>query len=287
MIAEWSNAIIKWIIREDRPFWWVRETKIYGDMYPHLRQTQLTCETGPGNPSGHVMGVAAALYVIINAFVNKYSKRNNNELSKSLMKSTFWSLYVILVALVSVSRMYLATHFPHQCLFGAILGFLIGKYFGNTSSYLTKYWHHCNKLKMLIIVLTATIITISIYWLQKAFGIDPQWSVKMAFKWCEHPENVHVNTTPLFTLVRDIGIGFGIISVSPIINMITRSERHSPMIGAACVLVYCSALLMAQASVPTHDARLFYICHALLYSTMPHVLIGFMPSFATIKRKTH
>lgn len=46
---------------EDRPFWWVRE---YGAGAPDLRQTPLTCETGPGSPSGHVMGFAALLYAL-------------------------------------------------------------------------------------------------------------------------------------------------------------------------------------------------------------------------------
>lgn len=50
------------LLMEDRPFWWVREQ---GGGAVELRQTPLTCETGPGSPSGHVMGSAAVLYALL------------------------------------------------------------------------------------------------------------------------------------------------------------------------------------------------------------------------------
>lgn len=287
VMAEWCNAILKWILREDRPYWWVRETTLYGNSYPHLKQTPLTCETGPGCPSGHVMNAAALLYVIISSFINYYTKRNVNENVKSLIRCVFWCVYIFLLGLVSVSRMYMATHFPHQCMLGAILGFVIGRLFGKRGYYITDLWHNCKKIKMLIFVALLTSITVVMYFGQKIFGYDPQWSVKMAFKWCENPTYVHVSTTPMYTLVRDLGIGLGIVSVTPVMRKIPKSNKHNPMIGAACVLAYCMALHMAQSAVPTHDARLFYICHALLYSTMPFVLIGFLPNFASVKEKNN
>lgn len=285
VIAEWSNSVLKWILREDRPYWWVRETDMYIN-YPHIKQTPLTCETGPGCPSGHVMGAAALLFVLIRAFINKYSQRYKNKDGKGVISFVFWSVYLILTSLVAISRMYLGAHFLHQCILGAILGVLIGYYFGNQGHYLTNYWHTANKLKMLCCVLIALAITIGLYWMQKFFGIDPQWSVKMAFKWCERPENVHVSTTPLFILVRDFGLAFGIISVSPIAARLSKFNGQSPMVKAACTLVYCTAIYMAQASIPVHDVKIFYACHAILYSTKPFVLIGFIPKFASVKIKT-
>jgi len=46
-------------------------------------------------------------------------------------------------------------------------------------------------------------------------GVDPQWSVHLAYKWCEYPEWLHVNTTPLFSLVRDCGSMFGLALAAP------------------------------------------------------------------------
>ncbi|GLV44002.1 Glucose-6-Phosphatase [Carabus blaptoides fortunei] len=287
VIAEWSNTLLKWLFREDRPYWWVRESNSLRKGYPYLKQGPLTCETGPGSPSGHVMGCAALLYVLITACIRHYSARckRSGENSK-FISTTFWSIYVTILMLVSLSRMYVATHFPHQCVLGAILGFLIGHYFGNAHAKPTAYWHSSTKLKLLAFVLGATVLSFTSYWIQKAFGIDPQWSVKMAFKWCEHVENVHVNTTPLFSLVRDTGLGLGLVSVSPVIQRAT--DKHNLMVSVACVLAYCTALHLAQVSVPTSDAKIFYMCHALLYSTIPYVLIGILPRVATVnKRKTN
>lgn len=47
-------------------------------------------------------------------------------------------------------------------------------------------------------------------------GIDPQWSVRLAFKWCRNPEYVHVVTTPLFSLVRGCGASLGLAMASPV-----------------------------------------------------------------------
>lgn len=46
---------------EDRPYWWVMEA----EGRPELRQTRLTCETGPGSPSGHCTGATVIAFVII------------------------------------------------------------------------------------------------------------------------------------------------------------------------------------------------------------------------------
>lgn len=48
------------------------------------------------------------------------------------------------------------------------------------------------------------------YWLQRLLGVDPQWSVKLAFKWCIAPEYIHVSTTPIFALTRDCGTALGL-----------------------------------------------------------------------------
>lgn len=60
-MAEWSNTLFKWLLMEDRPFWWVQEE----DGRPFLKQTRLTCETGPGSPSGHCTGATVMCYVIV------------------------------------------------------------------------------------------------------------------------------------------------------------------------------------------------------------------------------
>ncbi|CAG2062961.1 unnamed protein product, partial [Timema podura] len=126
VVAEWSNTLLKWLLMEDRPFWWVRETDVYGKgdlaRFPKLRQTPLTCETGPGSPSGHVMGYGAVAYCLVVWFIKMFVK-NNKKLSastKSRVIVSAWILYGVTIVLVALSRLYVATHFPHQCLLGAL-----------------------------------------------------------------------------------------------------------------------------------------------------------------------
>ena len=40
------------LLHGQRPFWWIQSKNMKN---LKLFQTQITCETGPGNPSGHVM----------------------------------------------------------------------------------------------------------------------------------------------------------------------------------------------------------------------------------------
>jgi membrane-associated phospholipid phosphatase len=44
---------------------------------------------------------------------------------KRYLEITLWTLYALLVILVGSSRLYTATHFPHQALLGLIAGNVI------------------------------------------------------------------------------------------------------------------------------------------------------------------
>ena len=48
------NCVLSYfrLLHGQRPFWWIQLKNIKN---LKLFQTQITCETGPGNPSGHVM----------------------------------------------------------------------------------------------------------------------------------------------------------------------------------------------------------------------------------------
>jgi membrane-associated phospholipid phosphatase len=53
------------ITAEDRPYWWIRETPAYSNLTrPTFRQTEQTCETAPGFPSGHVMFASTILVIV-------------------------------------------------------------------------------------------------------------------------------------------------------------------------------------------------------------------------------
>eukprot|EP00667_Euglena_gracilis_P013683 EG_transcript_14122 len=94
--ADYLNNVAKYLLRGERPFW----------MDDRFMQVDLTCETGYGNPSGHVM-VTAAVWGFL-------CLRTHSPVLVA------WS--VLLLLLVGVSRVYLAAHYPHQVLLGLVVG---------------------------------------------------------------------------------------------------------------------------------------------------------------------
>jgi glucose-6-phosphatase len=110
---------------DHRPFWWIQETEIYGQgPRPHLRQTPLTCETGPGSPSGHMQGASSLMYVIVQHSIHTFimSNKRMDESRKRRLEIALWTSYTLLMILVGISRLYTATHFPHQTLLGLVAG---------------------------------------------------------------------------------------------------------------------------------------------------------------------
>jgi glucose-6-phosphatase len=60
-----------------RPFWWVKEylEQIQPLRTPKIFQTPVTCETGPGNPSGHVMSFASIVFILMYAAITYITKK--------------------------------------------------------------------------------------------------------------------------------------------------------------------------------------------------------------------
>nr|CAD7576935.1 unnamed protein product [Timema californicum] len=358
VVAEWSNTLLKCstaedgeievrisvgLLMEDRPFWWVRETNVYGKgdlaRFPKLRQTPLTCETGPGSPSGHVMGYGAVAYCLVVWFIKMFVK-NNKKLSartKSRVVVSVWILYAVTIVLVALSRLYVATHFPHQCLLGALgvqfdlsysspmaslvltdrsqltalksyqtklciptpnhmicknmclaavtsdgqnLGVLVAWVLTSPQSWVCRWWSRSSRPILILAALFTTLLSVGAYWLQRLLGVDPQWSIKLAFKWCESPDFLHVNTTPLFSLVRSCGALLGIALATP---LAARSRvRHNPAIGLVCAIFLGWAFKLATETVPTGDVKIFYICQFLLHAVEPYLLLVAVPRLCSL-----
>ncbi|KAG8252478.1 Glucose-6-phosphatase [Homalodisca vitripennis] len=102
---------------------------------------------------------------------------------------------------------------------------------------LRNWWRGASRFSLFCVSLTLIAISAGAYVLQLALGVDPQWSVRMAFKWCRNPEYVHVVTTPLFSLVRDCGASLGLAMASPIKlsiplgNKLKKSSKPKPEIS--------------------------------------------------------
>ncbi|XP_009992703.1 PREDICTED: glucose-6-phosphatase 3 [Chaetura pelagica] len=69
LVAEWLNVVLKWFLFGERPFWWLHESGLGGQGLLTLRQFPVSCETGPGSPSGHCMITGAALWPLVTSLM--------------------------------------------------------------------------------------------------------------------------------------------------------------------------------------------------------------------------
>lgn len=206
VLAEWLNQILKWASFGERPYWYVHSSGRFDvDKYP-IRQFPVTCETGPGAPSGHSQLTAAVWLVILESINDLIRDYLNNALLKKPeqhlkhLKALSYVIYVSLISLVALSRVYLACHFPQQCVAGALLGYLIAKYV------LTVDPKPAQLMFLSIGMLTSAF---AVYFVMIFFGFDPSWTFALASKHCENPDNIHVDTTPFFSIMRYCGFALG------------------------------------------------------------------------------
>lgn len=251
VIAEWLNQILKWLLHGERPYWYVHSSGHFDPKQTPVTQFPVTCELGPGHPSGHAMLTSAVWYVILSSLlqayknhyknnclletntstttINRSSNNNNNNhvaghLTKpkppsqlalnsmpnaaqeaklphlSLVRSFTWSLYVGLVLAVSVSRVFLGCHFPHQCLAGAALGLLLARWICSLD---TKASHYVGASAFMLSTAFGT------FGLMQAFGFDPAWTIQLAMKHCVKREYIHLDTAPFFSIMRYCGFALG------------------------------------------------------------------------------
>ncbi|XP_078661661.1 glucose-6-phosphatase 3-like [Branchiostoma floridae x Branchiostoma belcheri] len=207
IISEWTNLILKWMLHGERPFWWIKDPEIFEEgKAPHLEQYSLTCETGPGSPSGHCMVTAAVLWVVASGLVSDLSAAPSNSWKRNpLIRAAPWLVYSLILTAAGVSRLFIATHFPHQVLFGTAVGVLIG-YMFNRVQVQSFHPKMCVALSAGLAVSAMGLYGILLH----VFSVDPSWSIQKAMQWCANPDWVHLGTTPFFSIARDSGSSLGL-----------------------------------------------------------------------------
>ncbi|XP_077292085.1 glucose-6-Phosphatase isoform X2 [Arctopsyche grandis] len=306
-IGGWLNSMLKWMLIEHRPYWWVRETHFYGPIRsnkPLLRLGPQTCETGPGSPSGHVM-FAAIVLALISSWISIIlsQKQILSVFMQKIIKNVLWVIIGVILILVTISRLFIATHFPHQCLIGAIFGFLtvyfistfwMEPFMGIDNNKLVKenpnlYRKHL-KLNILFNLSNVVFLVASpfaLYWGQKLYGFDPLWSVKLAFKWCPAPEFVHYDTTPLYSFVKATGsvLGWVLCSTPSIKSYRYDSKNRSMVLAALCALVFQQVFAQWQESISREDAVYFYLANFFANAVRPLFFIRMLPLLTTVGQK--
>ncbi|XP_026171405.1 glucose-6-phosphatase a, catalytic subunit, tandem duplicate 1 [Mastacembelus armatus] len=233
VIGDWLNLVLKWVLSGERPYWWVHETQFYGaGRAPALQQFPITCETGPGSPSGHAMGAAGVWYVMVTALLSIATEQRCPALLYRFLQIGLWMLMGLVELIVCMSRVYMAAHFPHQVIAGAITGLTVAQVVSK------KKWIYSVTMKnYFYTTLFLTSFAVGFYLLLRGLGVDLLWTLEKAQKWCVKPEWVHLDTTPFASLLRNMGslFGLGLGLHSPLYNS-TKRKSISATFQMGCII---------------------------------------------------
>ncbi|KAG1954645.1 glucose-6-phosphatase [Pimephales promelas] len=275
VIGDWLNLVFKWILFGERPYWWIHETSYYiNSSAPHIEQYPMTCETGPGSPSGHAMGAAGVYYALVTSILAIMLSKENKSPSKSLyLRGSLWTLFWVVQVCVCLSRVFIAAHFPHQVFAGVISGMIVAEAFNRQK------WIYSASLKHYFnITLFLLSFAVGLYVLLKALGVDLLWTIEKAQKWCVNPAWVHLDSTPFASLLRNMGtlFGLGLGLHSP---LYTESKKSSSARARISCIVSSLFLLHLFDSIkpPTHTAALFYLLSFCKSATVPLATVSIIP----------
>lgn len=317
VIAEWLNQILKWLLHGERPYWYVHSSGHFDPQLTPIKQFPITCELGPGHPSGHAMVTAAVWYIILDSALAAYNRHVQSHASQQSVlvasssteqvasaaagrqqagiKLSTWALYLIILLTVSVSRVFLGCHFPHQCLAGSALGLALAKWI---SSLETKPIHFVATSGFVLTTAFAT------FFFLQLFGFDPSWTIKLATRFCAKREYIHLDTAPFFSIMRycgfALGTGLGLILpvksfarnvLSAQASEVDAVDKQAALDRAKSGMLFGSnfswfsarlltAMLMARLVdnlglfVSHSNLWLFYSCALLAYTLFSYALIN-------------
>ena len=146
-------------------------------MQLNLPQSPITCETGPGNPSGHVMinmvtGLTLVHYILSNV--------NTTHTIHLVVQRMTWNAFYIGIGMVVASRLLVLAHFPHQCLLAIVFGYFC---FEMVNRIRLHRWSLLGKVSLATFFLGSAL---GIYVYAESFlGFDLDWSLKLASKHCQ------------------------------------------------------------------------------------------------------
>ncbi|XP_006636670.1 glucose-6-phosphatase 2 [Lepisosteus oculatus] len=281
VIGDWFNLIFKWILFGHRPYWWVQETHFYeNNSLPKLEQFHITCETGPGSPSGHAMGSACVWYVMVTSalsFTRPQSDKSPHKMQRFWIAWSFlWTAFWVVQISVCISRVFIATHFPHQVILGVLAGMLVAEVFEHIPSIQTA------SLKVYITTnFFLFSFAVGFYLVLKMIDIDLLWSVPKAKKWCINPDWIHLDTTPFAGLVRNLGALFGLglaINSQMFLQSCKGKNGYKISFKLMCITTALTTLQLYDfIKIPTHTEVLFYALSFCKSAVIPLTVVALIP----------
>uniref|UniRef100_A0A3Q1I4K6 Glucose-6-phosphatase n=1 Tax=Anabas testudineus TaxID=64144 RepID=A0A3Q1I4K6_ANATE len=277
VVGDWVNLMLKWLLFGERPYWWVQETGFYGNSsQPMIEQFPMTCETGPGSPSGHAMGAAAVYYTMMSSLLATLLKEEGQRIRRWCVRVSLWTLFWCVQVCVCLSRVYVAAHFPHQVITGVMIAGL-----GRSSRPVLRSY-----------VLTSILLlslALLLYLCLQLVGVNLLWSVEKAWRWCRRAEWVSVDTSPFASLFRNTGtlLGLGLGLHSPLYAHAHRTVVSRGADGATYRVTCLSATLLllqlfdSAFQPPVHSGALFYLLSFCKSAIVPLATVAIVPYCVT------
>lgn len=279
--VEYLHLLMKWVLRENRPFWWIKETKVYTDLTrPSFRQHELTCETTAGNPSAHTAILTVLLCINGQKFIRYLESRTN--CNRHVIKYCVYTAVSCCVVIMWCTRMYFGSHFLHQCVSGTILGLFVLRFFNkerNGEEILNK-----SKKVTFGIAFLLMIIAGGLYLAMLKID-DPLWSVRMAFKWCENVTYLAHETTPVYGIVKNLGAILGLAASSSRTDPTLKEDKQkkSSWKHVLVTILSLSANFAIFLNTPKTMGRgifLFYVFSASAFHT--YTLVRIVPKISAL-----
>ena len=240
------------------------------------------------------MVTSAILFLMLPAITKSLNGKllvQAHNIYKIIGTIAIWSVFLVGLCFVSISRVFIATHFPHQVLLGAGLGALVTytmQKFKTTQLFVSRSLLHSVLVSVALIA-----IGLSSYKLLSVISYDPSVSVKKAQKWCVNPSYIHVDTTPFYVLVRDagttlgMGIAFSFIKMifkpkCPIANDCVFNIPGSHTLNSRvfkCLLSVVILKITEFIVLPKSKSSLFYAMGYAKGSLTPVIVIFIVPAF--------
>lgn len=228
---------------------------------------------------------AAVWFILISSVLRHYQKHKLPTLGP--LKVFLWSFYVSSIVAVSISRLYLSCHFPHQCVLGAALGLLVAVCVSKMDLQKFAVWTYVTGTVFMLTVVAST------YGLLMLMRVDPGWTLAKAMKYCAKREFVHLDTTPFFSIMRYTGffLGTGIAlnaAPEPLVVRPPQVSRPNEGMKVRAINLLKAVVSIAvihvfnSVKIPTSNMPVFYVLSFLMNTVQPILFIAIIPRLISL-----
>ncbi|XP_054032663.1 glucose-6-phosphatase catalytic subunit 1 isoform X2 [Dryobates pubescens] len=230
-----------------------------------------------GSPSGHAMGAAGVYYVMVTALLSvAMGKKQLRTLKYWVLWGVLWTGFWAVQVCVCLSRVFIAAHFPHQVIAGVISGMAVAETFQHV-----RCIYSASLRRYLGITFFLFSFALGFYLLLRVVGVDLLWTLEKAQRWCARPEWVHIDTTPFASLLRNLGILFGLgLALHSHMYLESCRGKQSQQLPFRLGCIISSLLILHLFDAfkpPSHVQLLFYILSFCKSAAVPLATVSLIP----------